>query len=76
MDKFIELLKESVITQGVLTVGLAGVYAYLLIIQAPIPQNLETILGVIVGFYFGGKVPIAATRIASEIQKAQAPTRK
>lgn len=55
INKMIDLLKESVLVQGVITLVVIGVAGYLIIQGKPIPENWNTILMLIIGFYFGAK---------------------
>ena len=56
MKRFWDLLAESVIIQGLLTLGVLGLIAYLLIVRQEVPSELWAILSLIVGFFFGSKV--------------------
>lgn len=51
----VELLRESVIFQGAITLIVLGVWAFLMVTGKPIPQDLYILLGTVVGFFFGGK---------------------
>jgi hypothetical protein len=64
MAKFWELLERSVIFQGVLVISVVGAYLYLIVTGRPIPNELHLMAGTIVGFFFGGKVQVEATRAA------------
>jgi xanthosine utilization system XapX-like protein len=55
-DKFLDLLTKSVIMQSLLTVLVVGAWLYLIVMEKPVPALLETIVGVVVGFFFGSKV--------------------
>jgi uncharacterized membrane protein YfcA len=55
-DKFLDLLARSVIMQSVLTVLVVSAWLFLIVEEKPVPPLLETIVGVIVGFFFGSKV--------------------
>lgn len=59
MKQFWQLMKESVIVQGVLTVMVVGVWLNMLMNGVTIPASLELIVGTVVGFYFGGKAQLA-----------------
>jgi hypothetical protein len=56
MSNFWTALKESTIMQGLLTIGVVGVWLYLLVQARPVPPELNQIVGLVVGFFFGGKV--------------------
>lgn len=67
-DRFWELLKESTLVQGIIGLLFAGVLAYMYCSGVPVPQELLALFGVILGFYFGGKVEqrLKGTLIAIE----------
>jgi len=62
MNKFLDLMQQSVILQATLTVMVVGVWLYMTVKMQPIPPSLEQIVGLVVGFYFGGKVALAARK--------------
>jgi hypothetical protein len=62
--KFLELLQESVIVQGILTLAVVGVWLYMVVAQQPIPSGLDNLVGLCVGFYFGGKFVQAVGKAA------------
>jgi len=62
MDKLYDLLKESVIFQGLLVTMVSGTTCYLYVQGQEVPRELLIIFGTIVGFFFGGKAPAAALR--------------
>jgi hypothetical protein len=55
-DKVLDLLARSVIMQSVLTILVVGAWLYLIVMGKPIPELLETVVGLVVGFFFGSKV--------------------
>jgi hypothetical protein len=55
-DKFLDLLAKSVIMQSVLTILVVGAWLFMVIDGKPVPALLETVVGVVVGFFFGSKV--------------------
>jgi len=59
MTKFWELMSESVITQALITVMVLGVWIAMLIIGKPIPELLNTLVAVVVSFFFGSKMGMA-----------------
>jgi intracellular septation protein A len=61
MDKFWELLSESVIVQGILTLGMSAFICVLLYQKIEVPRELWTLLGLSWGFYFGSKSQQAIT---------------
>ena len=56
MKRFWDLFAKSVIIQGLLTLGVFGLIAYLLITKQEVPSELWAILSLIVGFFFGSKI--------------------
>jgi len=59
MDKFWDLLKESVILQAVLTIGIWGILGYLVITERTIPDIMIGAANLVLGYYFGAKMFIA-----------------
>ena len=55
MKEFWRLLKESVIIQGLVTLGFTGATVYLIASGKPVPNELWQADGVILGFFFGAK---------------------
>jgi len=55
MRRFWDLVKDSVITQGVVTVLFAGTVCYLYATGKEVPGTLIQFTGVAVGFFFGAK---------------------
>ena len=53
---FYEALRESILTQALITVGVVGVWLFLIATGQPIPAELSGILTLVIGFYFGSKV--------------------
>ena len=56
MATFWSLLKESVITQALITMAVVGVTLYLLATNQPVSSELWTLDTLVIGFYFGSKV--------------------
>jgi len=56
MSKFWELVRESVILQGLVTLLLLSVACYLWVIGRPVPDQLGDLLQLVVGFWLGSKV--------------------
>lgn len=65
-DKILDLLKSSAVTQGVLSILIVAGYLYLIITGTPIPGFLEGLVGLVVGFFFGGKAQAAVSSIRKE----------
>lgn len=55
MSKFWDLVKESTIVQGSITLAVVLTTCYLWVTGKPVPQELWTADGVILGFFFGAK---------------------
>ena len=64
-SKFWDLLEQSVLTSGVISVMLIGSVCYLSVTGAPIPDLLTVATSVILGFFFGAKVEASARRMVS-----------
>lgn len=62
-NKIVDLIQQSVIVQGVLTLGVVGTWLYLHVAGQPVPPELNQIVGLVVGFYFGGKAVLQAQSI-------------
>lgn len=45
----------SEIVQGIVTVVVVGTVSYLAITGQPIPEALNTVLSIVLGFYFGSR---------------------
>ena len=58
MSTLIDLLKSSVITQGVITVIVLGLIVYLLVTRQPVPDQVWNLTVLVIGFYFGSKVGV------------------
>jgi len=60
MDKFWQLLTESTIFQGIITLSVLLTWCYLIATGQQPPETLNNIVGLVVGFFFGGKMVAAA----------------
>jgi hypothetical protein len=69
MDKFWQLLEESVIVQGVMTLMVWGAIIYLVVAVKPVPDILSAGGMGILGFWFGSKVTAAAQAQARILSK-------
>lgn len=58
MQTFWDLLQESVIIQGLLTLMIVGADIYLIVTAQPVPEFLANLTGIVVGFYFGSKLAL------------------
>jgi hypothetical protein len=66
-----DLLRESVILQGALTIGLWGVAAYLMICGRPIPDLLAAGCGAVITFWFTSKT---TRSVATAIKESMTPS--
>ena len=55
LNKVLDMFRDSVITQSVLTLTLLGVSAAIWLQGMPLPDDLRAALMISVGFFFGGK---------------------
>ena len=62
MQKFWDLLQESVIVQAVITLLVVGAVIYLSVTGQEVPELLSNITGLVVGFYFGSKLALRQAR--------------
>ena len=62
MTKFWELMERSVILQAVITLSLIGLIIYLVVAGQEVPDLVEGLTLLVVGFYFGSKVENVSTR--------------
>jgi hypothetical protein len=62
LEKFLDLLRESVILQGILTLSVCGVWLFLVASGKTVPDALTNIVGLVIGFYFGGKIQLAINK--------------
>lgn len=62
VNKFWELLRDSTIFQGVITLAFVGTTCYLWAVGRPVPQELWTANTVVLGFFFGSKTQQIAMR--------------
>lgn len=69
MTAIIDLLRESVLIQGILTLSVIGAALYLIVTRQPVPPELFQLMWAIVGFYFGSKVENAKMRSAVEARE-------
>ena len=69
MDKFLELLEESVLIQATMALGLLGTIIYLVVMQMPVPEILTNGFLLILGFYFGSKTAVEARKTAETLRK-------
>lgn len=63
MEKFYELLKESVLIQAIIALSLLGAIIYLTVIQVAVPDILVNGFLLVLGFYFGSKSVVEARKL-------------
>lgn len=56
MSEFIELLRESVIIQGLITLSLIITLCIMVATSTPLPPFFTDLVSLVLGFYFGAKV--------------------
>jgi len=61
MDKFWDLFKESIIMQGLITLIVIGSTCYLIVTSQPVPELMQALVTLVVGFFFGAKTTKAST---------------
>jgi len=64
MNRFWDLLEQSVIVQGVLALLFSATIAYMYITGKPVPQELVALVSAIIGYFFGAKTMKAEERVA------------
>lgn len=62
--KFVELLEKSTITQAYITMAVVTTACVLWGLQVDIPESLQTVIIIVIGFFFGTKA--ATSRKGSE----------
>ena len=62
MDKFWQLVQDSVIVQGLVTLSLTGSVIYLAVAGRPVPDLLGSATLLSLGYYFGSKSQQVITR--------------
>jgi Na+/H+ antiporter NhaC len=56
LEKFLDALRESIITQAAITFLVVGAWVYITIVGRTPSSDLTQILMIVIGFYFGSKV--------------------
>lgn len=59
-SKFLELLEKSTITQAFITMAVVSTACILWAIGEPLPEGLQIIVTIVVGFFFGTKAATMA----------------
>ena len=68
--KFMELVEESVIFQGILVIMIGFTVCSLYYRGMPVPEGLDRLVFMIAGFFFGGKGVTAVGKVRSLQAKA------
>lgn len=55
MEKFWELFEQSIIVQSLITLIVISGYTYMLVSGATVPDELNALATLILGFWFGSK---------------------
>lgn len=71
MDKFWALLEQSVIVQGALALGFGGTVCGMYLTGKPVPQELITLMALILGYFFGAKNGLAQSTMAKILGDAR-----
>lgn len=71
MNRFFDLLQQSVIVSGVLAVSVWGAIIYLAIAGQPIPDILYFGGAAIIGFFFGSKTGKESERIRARLEEKE-----
>lgn len=66
MSELVQLFRESVVIQGVLTLVVVGAAVWLLALGQPVPDQLWGFVGLVLGYYFGSDRVNAIRRAISE----------
>jgi hypothetical protein len=69
-QNFWELFKESTIMQAVLSFMVVAAYIYMLLAGLYIPTGFDLVVGVVIGFFFGGKLGVAQGKLAEKNRAA------
>jgi len=68
---FWDLLSESTIFQGLITMAAMCIWAYLLVTGRSVPDTLQVVVGTVVGFFFGGKYVQAVQKAVENRDKKE-----
>ena len=69
VDKFWELLQESVITQSLVTLMLLGAVVYIEVTGRSVPNDLWSATMVVLGFWFGQKLNFQNKKLQETLNK-------
>jgi len=71
MSTLVRLLEESVLVQGCITLVTVSTLCYMYLTNQPVPQELVTIVMLVLGYYFGNKVSYQARKAQQDYENAQ-----
>jgi len=66
MNKFLDLLRESVIVQSTVTLALVITLCVMFATERPVPDLLAQITLLVIGFWFGSKTQLFLNRSKSK----------
>lgn len=56
MSKFLDQITPLLVVQLILILLVVGAWVYLMLAGTPVPPALDAGVGLVIGFFFGGKV--------------------
>lgn len=66
--ELLDALGESTFIQGMITLGVVGVWLFLILTNRPIDETLKYAVGIVTGFYFGTKTQTQLSRLSKKIK--------
>ena len=69
MTRFWDLLEQSVLVQGLVTVALVFAVIYMAVTSREIPEGLFGMALLALGYYFGSKTQLTGKQAAQEVIK-------
>jgi uncharacterized membrane protein len=75
MDKFWELMEQSVIVQGLVTLVFVITACVVMVQGKPVPELLQAALMLILGWYFGSKTQQVASVAARKVKDGRDASR-
>lgn len=70
-ETLVQMLRESTLIQGTLTLMVTVVWLVMMASGKPVPDVMNGIEGIIVGYYFGTKSQLGARTIVQDFVKVQ-----
>lgn len=62
MDKLYDLFKSSMILRGIIALTFTGTVCYMYLTGMEVPEGLQLVVGIIIGFFFAGAEAVAIRR--------------